>query len=1102
MRKKIRYVLGLDIGIASVGWAVLLLDENDKVCGIVRAGAHTFDEVVAGKEKITAAANRRGYRSGRRLIRRRAHRIHRVKSLLQEMNIVSKKDIDEYYSRAVEDVYFLRWAAIQDEPVYILNNRELAQLLIYFTKHRGYKSTAVHEQEDEDDKKVLSAISQNKKYMHEHGYRTAGEMIYKDDKFRQKRCGNSEENELLVARNSEENYSNSISRDLLVEEVRIIFEKQRELGNTLATKELEERFLSIMQSQRNYDEGPGEGSPYGGNLIEKMVGECTFEKGEKRACKASYTSERFVLLEKINHLRICTADGNERPLNKDEKNAVIKLAYKTKVVKYNAIRKELKLDLEERFGGLTYSKVNKGDFQQRILDTEKKSEFISLKYWHEVKDILNLSYEGLTDEQKQLLDSVGTVLTYYKSDEKRREELSDLLLNQTQIEKLLKLNYTKFHNLSFKAMKKLTPELEAGYSYTESCLRVGYDSLGTDGVKSKYISKELLNEAVDKIMNPTVKRAVRRTIRILNEIIKLYGSPVEIHIEMARDLPHSKEVKNKIAKVQKENNAENKEAIKFIIENFGKPESNISRKDILRYRLWKNQSQMDLYSGELIPAEDILDFEKYEVDHIIPYSRSFNDSFNNKLLVRKDDNQNKKNHIPHEYIGHDDVAWSKFANMVNNYVLSPGKRKNALTKSFDSDEWRSRNLNDTRYTTKVVADLIRRHLVFEPYFNGARNKHVYPLNGGVTARLRHEWGLEKDREKSDKHHAQDAIVIACCTEKMILNMSDIYKLEEIGGDVVVRKGNKLVDRRTGEILKTTALPWEWFREEVEMVIADRPENYIERAKARGYKGNIPKPIFVSRLPVKKKTGGISENTIRAVDEASSRTVEKTSLYKLKLIEVDGKKQIKDYYRPEDDRLLYNKLLDRLIRYGNAKEAFAEPFYKPKKDGSDGPIVKKVKLYVGASDDQVKVRGRSEDTNKEMDGVKDRGGMYRCDIFKKDGKYYMVPVYYKDLYSHKMPTKAVVAHKETADWKKMDDKDFLFSLYPDDLIKVQKKNKEIENGYYKTSDRYSAGISYVQHDLGAKSYVRLCIQNLAIFEKLNVDILGNIYSCSKEEREWL
>lgn len=91
MRKKIRYVLGLDIGIASVGWAVLLLDGEDNVCGIVRAGVHTFDEVTVGKEKITATANRRGYRSGRRLVRRKAHRIQRVKSLLQEMNIVSKR---------------------------------------------------------------------------------------------------------------------------------------------------------------------------------------------------------------------------------------------------------------------------------------------------------------------------------------------------------------------------------------------------------------------------------------------------------------------------------------------------------------------------------------------------------------------------------------------------------------------------------------------------------------------------------------------------------------------------------------------------------------------------------------------------------------------------------------------------------------------------------------------------------------------------------------------------------------------------------------------------------------------------------------------------
>lgn len=109
-----------------------------------------------------------------------------------------------------------------------------------------------------------------------------------------------------MARNSEGNYSNSISRDLLVEEVRIIFEKQRELGNTLATKELEERFLSIMQSQRNYDGGPGEGSPYGGNLIEKMVGECTLRRERKEHVKPRiYRSDSYCLKNKSSANLYC-----------------------------------------------------------------------------------------------------------------------------------------------------------------------------------------------------------------------------------------------------------------------------------------------------------------------------------------------------------------------------------------------------------------------------------------------------------------------------------------------------------------------------------------------------------------------------------------------------------------------------------------------------------------------------------------------------------------------------------------------------------------------------------------------------------------------------
>lgn len=1088
MRKKIRYVIGLDIGIASVGWAALLLDENDNVCGIVRAGVHTFDEAVVGQSKITGAAYRRGYRSGRRSIRRKVNRIQRVKNLLQRLNIISKKDLEEYFSGAVENIYYLRCAAIQNEPAYILNNKELAQLLIYYAKHRGYKSNTSYEQKTDDSKKVLSALSENKKYMLEKGYQTAGEMLYRDEKFRRKRYGSSEECELLLVRNSGDDYSHSISRELLVEEVHVIFARQRELGNKLTTKELEDQFVEIMQSQRNYDEGPGEGSPYGGNLIEKMVGECTFEKGEKRACKASYTSERFVLLEKLNHLRIQSKNGDVRALTEEERDAIIKLAYKNKDVKYKALRTILKLDPDERFGGLTYSR---GDIEN---STEGKSVFVSLEYWYEIKKVLGLSYDDLDNEEtQQLLDSIGTILTCYKSDDLRRRKIEELHLDQEKIEHLLALNYTKFQNLSFKAMKNIMPELEKGLSYTEACSNAGYGDKETIEGKNKYISKELLNETLDSIMNPTVKRAVRRTIRILNELIKQYGSPVEVHVEMARDLTHSQTVTNKMEKRQNENKAEKEEAKRFICENFRKTETQVSGKDILRYRLWKSQNQIDIYTNTMIPVSDILDYEKYEVDHIIPYSCSFNDSFNNKMLVRKKDNQDKKNRTPYEYIGSDEKKWEAFAACANTYVLNYGKRKNMLTKvpASNTGEWMSRNLNDTRYTTKVVTDLIRKHLKFEAYVDQKRKKHVYPINGGITAKLRYEWGLEKDREKSDKHHAQDAVVIACCTDGMIQRLSRQYMLQEIG--IVTWKNHKLVDRRTGEIIEETNLPWKCFREEVEMFMADSPEDYIEKAKKNGYKGEAPKPIFVSRLPQKKTTGKINEDTLRCVQidsKGKARFVNKTKLPDLKLVEVDGKKQIKDYYRPEDDKLLYDKLLACLVKNDDAKVAFAEPFYKPKRDGTDGPIVKSVKTYGEPADDLVAVDK----------GIAERGKIYRCDIFRRNSKYYMIPVYFRDLYAGELPTKAVRAKKKYSEWIEMDEKDYIFSLYPDDLIRINKDGRDYY-GYYKSCDRSDARIKYKFHDSNSSKYIVTAIQKLNVFEKMNVDILGNIYKGNKEEREW-
>ena len=155
-----------------------------------------------------------------------------------------------------------------------------------------------------------------------------------------------------------------------------------------------------------------------------MVGECTFEKGKKRACKASYTAEQFVLLEKFNHLRIYSIDGEDRKLTEAEREKIIKLAYTQKEIKYAKLRTVLKLSPDEHFAGLNYSLIRTGDLKERVTQTEEKSKFVSLAYWYEIKKILDLSYGDLNDSDEQLLDTIGMILTCYKSDSKRREKLA------------------------------------------------------------------------------------------------------------------------------------------------------------------------------------------------------------------------------------------------------------------------------------------------------------------------------------------------------------------------------------------------------------------------------------------------------------------------------------------------------------------------------------------------------------------------------------------------------------------------------------------------------------------------------------------------------
>lgn len=1157
---ELNYRIGLDIGIASVGWAVLENNSKDQPIRIVDLGVRLFEAAEVPKTGAALAEPRRNARTTRRRLRRRKHRLERIKWLLQENGMIQiDKFMERYRAPGLPDVYQLRYEALDRK----LKDEEFAQILLHIAKHRGFRSTRKAELKDKETGAVLSATEENRKLMEERGYRTVGEMIYKDEKFKTA-CSWNEQGYILTPRNKQGDYKHTIYRKMLEEEVQIIFARQREFGNQKASEALEEAYLTIMTSQRSFDMGPGQqpdgsASPYAMEGFGDRVGLCALEPKENqepRGAKAAYTSEMFVALQKINHLKIVEQGGSGRYLTEEERQILVELLHKQKEIKYSAVRKALRLDQKYKFNTLNYSSKKKSKKKEepakdekalnseraedengrkeleqardaeRIKETEN-TKFASLPWYHEYKNKMAGALEKLPQqEQEVLLDEIGTVLTLYKNDDTRTRELEKLDLDSETIERLLELAPKGFLHVSLKAMRKLMPYLKEGLVYNEACEQAGYNFKGSERTeKSKFLKGKEITDIINEITNPVVKRSVSQTVKVINAIIQKYGSPQAVNIELAREMARNYDERKKMASRMKERQSENERAKKEIQEwGVLSPKG----KDILKYRLWHDQGGFCLYSGEKIPLQKLFTGD-YDIDHILPYSITFDDSYRNKVLVTAEENRQKGNRIPYKYFGESDPArWSEFEGRVNALVKDYRKQQNLLKREFtleEQREFRERNLNDTKYITRVVYNMIRQNLELAPLSNPKKEKQVFAVNGVITDYLRKRWGLpEKDRS-IDTHHARDAVVIACCTDGMIERITRNAQWRERH---YVKK-YVAVDIETGEMLSRDDFtkdqwdeefgariprPWEYFKEELDIRMGEDPRNFIETHAdvARNldypewfYEENMIRPIFVSRMPNRKMTGAAHADTVRSPRhyKETGCVLTKTALTDLTLNKKTG--EIANYYNPDSDKLLYQALKKQLLLYGgDAKKAFEEPFYKPKSDGTRGNLVRKVKTYDKLTLGVYVNSGEGIAANAN-------GSMVRVDVFRANGKYYFVPVYIADVVRKKLPMKAVTVGKPFQQWREMEDKDFLFSLYSRDLISFKSKNgkkvtcadgtSKVSNEeivYYYGADISTASFNGKAHD-GSFTYKSLGIQGLENLKKYQVDILGNVSEVRHEKR---
>lgn len=1067
-----KYTIGLDIGVTSIGWAVI----NNEKHRIENLGVRIFDAAENPKDGSSLAVPRRLARSTRRRLRRRKHRLERIRTLYLKHQLLDEEEIENLFVNLVNyDPYELRVRALSVR----ITDADFARILLHIAKRRGFKSNRKSELQEKDMGVLLTSIDQNKKVLEERNI-TPGQLL----------------NELEVKRNKRGEYKNTLLRANLAEEITKIFAKQRELGNEKLTEEFEREFIEIFSSQRSFAK-PG--------AIEDLTGKCTFEKSELRAPSAAYTSEIFMVLTKANSILIQNQAG-ERKLSKEEIQLVKEEALKKKKVTFTSLRNKLQLEAGDLFNFLDYNSKNKsGELLSR--EEIEKTPFIELKHYHKLRDTImkdlgEVRWLKLL-ENPESLDTIAYALTFRKSDEDIRNYLLGLehygknvmkpqiAIDPEVIESVLKLSFSRTKNLSLKVMNKMIPFLMEGFRYDEAAAEAGYHH-SVRSAKEKHLVLPVLE--MEDIRNPVVFRALSQCRKVINNIIRLYGSPYRIHIELARDLSKSFTDRKEIEKKQKENLAEKERAANHFQELYHQVPKSI---DILKWRLLKEQDGKCAYSLKTIDPYRLTEAGYAEVDHILPYSRTFDNSYFNKVLVLTDENRDKLNRTPYEYFGADHERWHRFETWVNASKLPRDKKQKLLRMQLKRDqgmEMKDRALNDTRYISRYLKNYLEDNLLFA---EGPQKKRVFTYKGQMTAYLRHRWGFEAKDRSSDLHHALDAVLVGVMNDGMVQEIERASKRREFYKRKIDRE---YVDPETGEIVEELYMkinntklnePWVDFRQEVEIRLSENPQYGLKHKKFYNYDSeeiDLIKPIFVSRMPFRKVTGHAHMETIRGVKYLDQNI--KTSKEVLSNITLE---KLEKMVGKETDPLTYNLIKERLEEFDNKPQfAFKEPLYKLKKDGSKGPEIKSIKI------------GETYSAGVSINdgaGVADNGKMIRVDIFKKQGKHYAVPVYVHHLVSGALPNKVINPGRPFREWKELDDcYEFLYSFQKNDLIKLKFKNGEEIFGYYIMIDSSIANMTIEDHL--KKNKYRKAIMLCPEIEKWSVDVLGNLSQVKKEQRREL
>lgn len=760
--------LGCDLGTNSLGWCAVAL-ENGAPIKIIATGSRIFADGRDPKSKASLAVDRRAARAMRR---RRDRFKQRQCALLKylEQDGLFPSDGSDRKSLENLDPYLLRAQALDEK----LPLHHIGRAFFHLNQRRGFKSNRKTDRSADDETGKIAIGIDRLRVAIEDGARTFGEFLH------MRRLSAISPNSIPSVRTrlrpetgegaKGEGYDFYPGRTVIEEEFNEIWEAQASRYPEVLTAAVHDRLFEIVFDQRPLKEG--------------KVGKCMLISSEVRLPKAHPLFQRRRLLEEINALRVVKAGEIAERLTREQRDLLFLKLKDKRRASFESLRKVLRLDPDVRFNKeSTHRSDLAGDEVSAELGSKTRfgnrwAHFQMEQQWQIISRLLSEEDEGALKDWLQKEFSVTS------------EEAVAIAASR------LPQGYGR---LGRTATERLIEALHADVLvYSEAVERAGL------GHHSDFRTGEILSELpyygmvlerhllpgtgdpadseemrIGRLTNPTVHIGLNQLRHVVNGLIRVYGRPTQIALEIARDLKQTDEEKGRHNRQNNENRLAAVRRSQKLIE-LGKPDTGANRALL---KLWEELNPLNvldrrcIYSGRQISI-DILFSDAVEVDHILPFSATLDDSGANKIVCLREANRAKRQRSPFEAWGNT----SEWEDISLRAAALPREKRwrfepDAMQRFADQGGFLARQLVDTQYLSRLAHE----YLVALYPDKGEDSGHVWVSPGRLTELVRrklglndllpdHNFGAGADQPKNrldHRHHAIDAAVVAIIDRSMI-----------------------------------------------------------------------------------------------------------------------------------------------------------------------------------------------------------------------------------------------------------------------------------------------------------------------------------------------